>query len=300
MIPPRAELPFRCSPAGVFVVKSRIRSERVLTLPTLGVLAAATSGILAVPFAISALSSSARSAAPQASRLQTGTSQSTISIIFHEDFDDDELGAVPIGVDLAGGAVLIENDDGFVEGSKSGPSTLLNVVREDSSDIGNCLAIGDLDATVGATSVSFVPARGMSGVPLDVRFDLRREMGDPSSDLILCAIDNRTTPGTGRMFTMAFKGSAGDLELGGKSFPFSMDAGVTYSFEIHLDLDPGPFDSWDLTITSHTDATDRFELKDLRTTINVTELSLFHIAAISDVGLCAYLDNFEIQQTTEN
>lgn len=285
-------------------MKSRIRSERALTLPAFGLLAAATSGILAVPFAvplaITALSSNARSAASQSTGSQAGTTQSTISIIFQEDFDDDELGAVPLGVDLSGGATLIENDDGFVEGTKSGPSTLLNVVREDSSDVGNCLAIGDLDATVGATSVSFVPARGMNGVPLEVRFDLRREMGDPSSELILCAIDNRTTPGTGRMFTMAFKGSAGDLELGGKSYPFSMDAGVTYSFEIHLDLVCGPVDSVNLKITNLSDTSDRFEVKELRTAVDATELSLFHIAAISDVGLCAYLDNFEIQQTTEN
>lgn len=252
----------------------------------------AASQLAAVAFGIAGL-------AIAASGPSSSATKETISIVFHEDFDDDELGAVPIGAESIG-SVPIENNFGTVEGVKSSAAALLNVVREDSSDVGNCLAIGDLDPAPGGALASFVPARGMVGVPLGVSFTLRRESSSSDSALYLCAIDNRTTPGTGRLLAFGLTGIDGDLEIGGQPQPFALKSGATYRFDLAIDLETGGDDSWGIAIQNLHDPFDHFEAKGMRTLIDGEAFSAFVVSASSEEGMFAYVDDFEIVQYLDN
>lgn len=222
-------------------------------------------------------------------------SKETVSVVFQEDFDDDPLGAVPVGVEVDGASPIL-NDFGMVEGSKVGIATLLNVVREDASDIGNCLAIGDIDPSDGGAFAAFVPSRGMVAVPLRISLDIRRECTSGLNGLYLCAIDNRTTPGTGRLLTCGFTGIEGAFEIGGVPQPFALKNGATYRIEIDLKLKAGSDDSWGITIKNLHDPFDKYSVKNLRTNLDGIELSSFLVSVASDSGLFAYVDNFEILQ----
>lgn len=211
-------------------------------------------------------------------------------LLIDEYFDDDQLGASPEGV-ASNGQDVILTTSGSVFGVKSGDSTAITVVREFSNPDGNCLGLTD-NGGDGFARVSFFPSFTTSGAHSEISFDLRRTMNVGDTSFVFSIIDNRTTPGTGRLCTLSLFDDA-PLALNSKSTGFRIQPDVDYRIEITLDLSAGPNDTWSFRITNLADPSNHYEAKALRTAIDGSELSLMSATVDSGDGVVSVaIDNF--------
>jgi hypothetical protein len=214
-------------------------------------------------------------------------------VVFSENFDDDDLGAAPMGVAGPNSAV-IQTAVGYVAGTKLSTNSVISVIREDANDWGNCLSIGDFDSAAGGPVASFIPQRGTGDKMLSIGFDLQRIVADPGAILTLLAIDNRTTPGTGRLASFIVTGDDGKLLVAGADTGHSLGNGETYRVAIDLQIDVDGPDYWSLTVWNLADPLDAYHSGSLRCQANGSELSEVQFGAQGTSGAFVTVDNIEI------
>lgn len=210
--------------------------------------------------------------------------------LIEDAFDDDGLGASPSGIATAG-QEIISTISGAIFGQKVGDSTAVTVIRELENPDGNCLSIADNGGDSGFARVQFSPSFTTSGAKSEISFDLRRTVNLGDTNFVFSVIDNRTTPGTGRLCTLSLFNEksllANSLDTG-----FRIQTDVNYRVEISLDLVKGPLDTWSLKITDINDPAQFFQATGMRTLVDGSELSFFAMAVDATDGATAInLDN---------
>lgn len=209
--------------------------------------------------------------------------------LFDDAFDDDPLGSSPEGV-ASGEQEVVTSASGTIVGQKVGSTTAVSVIREPIDPEGNCLSLTD-NGGEGFARVQFFPQFTTSGAKSEIAFDLRRSLNVGETSFVFSVIDNRTTPGTGRLCTLSMFGDQ-PLAVNSKNSGYRIQPDVTYRVEISLDLALGPQDSWSVKITNLSDPTQVFESVGLRTLIDGSELSSFSITVDAVDGATTFdIDN---------
>lgn len=165
-------------------------------------------------------------------------------IVFDETFEDDPLGAVPINVYWTASAVIKTPTGLVLDESTANPGKV--VVVGSPGDHRVQLSDAGVAQGSGHTAMLCVPVPPCGPKAALARFDLIPIKFD--GETIECAmIDNRTTPGTGRMVSL-FIDTRGRVRVNGVDTGFSVTVGNTYHVETKVSFEPGPFDKFELTI----------------------------------------------------
>ncbi len=158
---------------------------------------------------------------------------------FADSFDDDPVGAVPFDI-AKPGQKTIKSSLGTILGGATDKRGIIEVRPAAGSSTNHVLRISDekiLDGT-GHSEAHIIPDLGAGPGEVIVRFDLR--IGRMSGDTFVCSIvDNRTTPGTGRLVLINVL-SEGMMLVNGLTIPVHLTISATYHITVRLDLQQGP------------------------------------------------------------
>ncbi len=222
------------------------------------------------------------------------TAQSS-RILFSESFDDDPLGACPYGSASATSSPAIHSAVGFMAGNKTPGETALNVIRLDANLTNNCLSLIDYQPGPGGVQTTLFPNGAAPGSPTYIAFTLRRIDSDSSSNFECCAIDNRTTPGTGRLATMSLYGSDGMLKVGNAPTSYRVGLGVPYRIEMSLSFQPGKVGTWRVKVTNLDDPADVYAACGLRMLCDGTDVTSFQYSLTSIEHAAYTVDDMTIE-----
>lgn len=215
-----------------------------------------------------------------------------VRVLFSDAFDDDAVGSVPENLP---GSVWIDSEIGYVVGLTTHPAGAIKVGPAiGDSMVGNILRMSDAGIPEGAghTEVSAIPV--VPAGPGSVRTTFRLRCGKFYGDTFeMAVIDNRATPGTGRLAVVAID-SAGVLWLGDKKTGTNIYPGVTYTFSVEVQLDPDGPDTWTMRLQDESSPNTAESWGPFASEADGTEVSSVEFST-ADVGTGSYdLDELAI------
>lgn len=213
-------------------------------------------------------------------------------MLLSESFDDDPVGAVP---DNLTGSSVITTGVGYLLGVKTHPAASIKVASAIGGDmVGKVLRLSDSSVPNGAGHAELIGLPAGQIGPGIVRTTFRLRCGKFYGDEFeMAMIDNRATPGTGRLAALAID-SAGTLKLNGNPTGKTIIPGVTYLFSVEVNIVAVGPDTWKLRITNVSQPDDTGSWGPLPSQVDGTQLSSIWFST-SDSGWGTYdLDEIAI------
>jgi hypothetical protein len=185
-------------------------------------------------------------------------------VVFEDTFDDDVLGAIPYSAKLPTG-VFIGTQFGILVGDTSSEMNAVEVARDNAVGAAvddNVLQLVDFDPLAGGCYFRAIPSTSYAQGSYNVRFTLQTKVGDGQFECSI--IDNRTTPGTGRLIALAVD-STGEFQIGSTKSSFVLSPDVEYAVSVDLDFTQYAATWYQVTVVEVANPKTRFVSPLLRT-----------------------------------
>lgn len=209
----------------------------------------------------------------------------------YDDFDDDPIGAVPANMP---GSVFLQSFVGDLSGVVQDPGSTIEVVPGLGGLTGHAIRLSDAGVPEGAGGCQLVGIPAIPAGPgvVNVSFLLRagKFYGDSFE---MAVIDNRATPGTGRLAELRIEDD-GTLVLGKTPTGTKIKPGAAYRFFIKLQLSVAGPDAWTLRLNEVLDPTSSQTFGPMSSVADGSGVTSL-LFATADVGTGSYdLDEIQI------